>query len=65
MNLRTFRMICVAALAMSLGACTVLGVETDSTTTEVQDNSNLDGRVDRLESRLERLERRLDRHISR
>ncbi len=63
MNFPFFHVICAAALAVSLGGCTVLGVETESTTTEVKDTSGLESKIDRLQGRIERLERQLDQHI--
>lgn len=62
MNFPFVRMICTAAMAASLGACTIFGVETESTTTEIRDTSGLESKIDRLEGRVERLERQLDRH---
>ena len=57
------KLVCLLVLASSISACTVLGVETESTTTEYKEDSGLESRVERMENRLERLERRLESHI--
>jgi uncharacterized protein YceH (UPF0502 family) len=59
----TTRLACALALAGAMSACTILGVETESTTTEYKQETGIESRIDRLESQLQSLERRLDDHI--
>ena len=63
MRIAATRLVSALALAGAMSACTILGVETESTTTEYKQETGLESRIDRLESRLQSLERRLDDHI--
>jgi len=52
------------ALAGAVSACTLFGVETESTKTEYRNDSGLQSRVERLERRVERLGERLENHLT-
>jgi hypothetical protein len=62
MKLSFIKLACLLALTGFINACTVFGIETESTTTEIKNSPGLQGRIERLESRLERLESRLENH---
>ena len=64
MKSSVIRLAGLAVLGGSLGACTLFGVETESTTTEYKNDSGLQSRVERLEKRVERLEGRLEKHVA-
>jgi uncharacterized protein YceH (UPF0502 family) len=59
------RLACTVLLSGALGACTLFGIDTDSTTTEYRQDTGLEQRVDQMEQRLQHLERRMDDHTAR
>lgn len=59
------RFLISCVIVAGLGGCTLFGVDVDSTTTEVKQDSALQGQVRSLESRILSLERKIDRIESR
>ncbi len=55
------RFLISCVIVAGLGGCTLLGVDVDSTSTEVKEDSALQDRLRSLESRIQRLERKIDR----
>lgn len=55
------RFLISCVIVAGLGGCTLFGVDVDSTTTEVKQDSALQDRLRSLESRIQRLEGKIDR----